>query len=62
MGFFLMLLLIALIFALFPAWPYSRRWGYRPSGALGVVLVLWLILLCFAVIPWWGWGWGSTGY
>ena len=41
------ILLIILILALLgsvPAWPYSRGWGYGPSGGLGAVLVILLIL------------------
>ncbi len=29
----------------FPAWPYSRNWGYYPSGGLTIVLIVLLILL-----------------
>jgi len=36
----LILLLVVLLFVLAPAWPYSRRWGYYPSGTLGVVLLV----------------------
>lgn len=42
------ILLIILILALLgsvPHWPYSRGWGYYPSGILGLVLVILLILL-----------------
>ena len=42
------ILLIVLILALFgalPAWPHSRDWGYAPSGALGTVLIVVLILV-----------------
>jgi hypothetical protein len=35
----LVILIIALLGAL-PSWPYSRSWGYGPSGLLGVVLVI----------------------
>ena len=38
------ILLIILIRAL-PAWPYSRNWGYGPSGIAGVVVVVLIILL-----------------
>lgn len=37
-------LLIALIGAV-PAWPYSRDWGYYPSGGVGLVLLIVVILL-----------------
>lgn len=40
----LIILVLALISAL-PAWPYSRSWGYYPSGGLGLVLVILLILI-----------------
>ena len=39
----LVVLILALLGAL-PTWPHSRRWGYRPSGALGIVLVILLVL------------------
>ena len=38
------ILLILLIGAL-PSWPYSRSWGYYPSGGLGLILLILLILL-----------------
>ncbi len=42
------ILLIVLVLALFgavPAWPHSRNWGYGPSGGLGLVVLILLILL-----------------
>jgi hypothetical protein len=41
----LILLLVVLFFALAPTWPYSRRWGYYPSGTLGAVLLLVIALV-----------------
>ncbi len=44
------LLLVILILALLgsiPAWPYSRGWGYYPSGLLGLILLIALIMLFF---------------
>ncbi len=41
-------LLIVLILALvgaFPSWPHSKNWGYYPSGGLGLVVVILLILI-----------------
>jgi len=29
----------------FPSWPYSKNWGYRPSGGLGLVVIILLILV-----------------
>jgi len=41
------LVVVLLILALgsFPAWPYSREWGYYPSGGLGLVVVILVVLL-----------------
>ena len=44
MGLILLIILILLLLGAIPAWPHSRRWGYRPSGLLGIVLVVVLIL------------------
>jgi len=41
----LLIILLLLAFGSFPAWPYSRSWGYYPSGGLGVILVIVLIYL-----------------
>jgi hypothetical protein len=48
-----MILLIVLVLALvgvFPAWPHSRGWGYGPSGGIGTVLLILLILLLLGKI------------
>jgi Protein of unknown function (DUF3309) len=45
----LVILILALLGAL-PAWPYSNRWGYYPSGGLGLVVVVVLILVLLRVI------------
>jgi hypothetical protein len=47
-GGFMLLLLILLIILLIgatPAWPYSRGWGYYPSGVLGTIVLIFLVLL-----------------
>jgi hypothetical protein len=44
LGTVLIVLLILLLLGAFPRWPYSRAWGYGPSGLVGVVLVIVLIL------------------
>jgi hypothetical protein len=41
----LLVILLVLMFGSFPAWPYSRGWGYYPSGGLGLVLVIVLVVL-----------------
>jgi len=40
-----LILLIVLLVGAAPTWPYSRGWGYYPSGALSVVLVILVVLL-----------------
>lgn len=41
----LMIILVLLLIGSLPTWPYSTGWGYYPSGGLGLVLVVALILL-----------------
>jgi hypothetical protein len=45
LGTILLIILILLILGAIPAWPYSRGWGYGPSGILGVILIVLVILL-----------------
>jgi hypothetical protein len=52
MGLILLIVLIVLLVGAVPSWPYSRRWGYGPSGVLGLLLVILLVLLLFQMIPW----------
>lgn len=41
----LLIILILLLIGAIPAWPHSRAWGYGPSGVLGIVVVIVLVLL-----------------
>lgn len=41
----LLIILLLLVIGGLPAWPYSRGWGYYPSGGLGLVLVILLVLV-----------------
>lgn len=41
----LIVLLILLLLGALPTWPYSRSWGYYPSGGLGLVLVIVIVLV-----------------
>jgi hypothetical protein len=50
LGTVLLIVLLLLVIGSLPAYPYSRRWGYGPSGALGVVLAVVLILLLLGYI------------
>jgi uncharacterized protein DUF3309 len=40
-----LLLIVLLVIGALPSWPYSRSWGYYPSGLLSIVLIVMLILL-----------------
>ena len=51
MGLVLLIIVLLLLFGGLPTWPYSRNWGYAPSGALGVLLIIVLILLLMGYIP-----------
>lgn len=44
------IILLVLMFATFPAYPYSRSWGYYPSGGLGTILLIVVILWLLHVI------------
>lgn len=41
----LLIIIILLLIGAVPAWPYSRGWGYGPSGLLGVILLILIVLL-----------------
>ena len=40
-----LILLFVLLLAVLPTWPYSSSWGYYPSGGLGMVLLIVLVLV-----------------
>jgi hypothetical protein len=44
MGTILLIILILLVIGALPAWPYSSGWGYYPSGGLGLILLILIIL------------------
>ena len=44
MNLIVLIILVALLVGALPAWPYRAGWGYYPSGALGTVLFVLLIL------------------
>jgi len=46
----LLIVLILLLLGAVPAWPYSRGWGYGPSGGLGVLLIIVVVLLLMGVL------------
>ncbi|MDO9579605.1 MAG: DUF3309 family protein [Bacteroidales bacterium] len=45
MGTILIVILILILVGALPTWPHSRRWGYYPSGGIGLVLLIVIILL-----------------
>ena len=46
----LLLLVLILILVAVPAWPYSRGWGYYPSGGLATILAILIILMLLGYI------------
>ena len=45
LGTILLVVLILMLLGAIPSWPYSRSWGYAPSGMLGTVLLVVLVLV-----------------
>jgi uncharacterized protein DUF3309 len=45
MGTILLIILVLLLLGALPAWPYSSGWGYYPSGGLGLLLIVLLVLV-----------------
>jgi hypothetical protein len=45
LGTILLIILVLLLLGALPAWPYSSGWGYYPSGGLGLVVVILLLLV-----------------
>ena len=43
--FILLIVVILMLVGAVPSWPYSRGWGYGPSGALGLVLLILIVLM-----------------
>ncbi len=50
LGTLLIVLLILLLIGSAPVWPYSRSWGYYPTGGLGLVLLILILLLLLGYI------------
>jgi hypothetical protein len=40
-----LILIVLLVVGALPTWPHSRSWGYAPSGVLGVILIVLLLLV-----------------
>ncbi|AZS79701.1 MULTISPECIES: DUF3309 domain-containing protein [Achromobacter] len=41
----LLIILILLLIGAVPAWPHSKSWGYYPSGLLGIVVIVLIVML-----------------
>jgi hypothetical protein len=50
MRFILLIIVILLLIGALPSWPYSTSWGYYPSGGLGLLLIIVIVLLVLGVI------------
>lgn len=47
LGTILLIILVLLLVGALPAWPYSRSWGYGPSGVAGLLVVILLLMVLF---------------
>lgn len=45
MGTILLVILVLMLLGAFPTWSHSRNWGYGPSGGLGLVVIILLVLV-----------------
>jgi hypothetical protein len=49
-GTILLIILILMLAGAFPTWPHSKNWGYGPSGGLGLLVVILVVLLLLGKI------------
>jgi hypothetical protein len=45
LGTILLIILILMLVGALPTWPHSQKWGYYPSGGLGLIVIILIILL-----------------
>jgi hypothetical protein len=50
LGTVLVILLVLMLIGALPTWPHSRKWGYGPTGGLGVLLAILIVLLLVGII------------
>lgn len=50
MGTILLIVLILLLLGALPVWPHSRSWGYGPTGGIGLLVVILIVLLIMGLI------------
>jgi hypothetical protein len=48
----LLILLVLILLGAVPAYPYSREWGWYPSGGVGLLVLVLRILLLMGAVPW----------
>ena len=46
----LVIIIVLLLFAALPSWPYSAGWGYYPSGGLGLLLLILIVLVLLGYV------------
>jgi hypothetical protein len=51
LGTIFLIILILLLLGAVPAWPYNRSWGYYPSGGLGLLIVILIIIWLLGYLP-----------
>lgn len=49
-GTILLIVLILILIGAIPVWPYSRSWGYGPTGGIGLLVVILIVLLIMGLI------------
>jgi hypothetical protein len=49
-GMILLIIVILMLVGVFPTWPHSRSWGYGPSGAVGVIVLILVLLFVMGKI------------
>jgi hypothetical protein len=54
LGTILFVILLLALIGSFPAWPYSRSWGYGPAGSLGLILAIVVVLALLGYLPLFG--------
>ncbi|HTH62422.1 MAG TPA: DUF3309 family protein [Paraburkholderia sp.] len=50
LGTILIIVLILLLIGALPSWPYSRSWGYAPTGTLGIIVIIVVVLVLMGTI------------
>lgn len=50
LGTILLIVLILMLIGALPSWPHSRSWGYGPTGGIGLVLVILIVLLLLGYV------------